>query len=168
MKKVLLVIDMQNDFVTGALKNADAQAIVDGIVKRIETFDGDIIATRDTHEENYLTTAEGKHLPVPHCVKNTWGWEIVPKIANVLAKKNALLIDKPTFGYKDWSVLQGANEVEMVGTCTDICVVSNALIIKAQHPDLDLCVRKDLCAGTTQANHDSAIAVMACCQVKIV
>lgn len=168
MRKILLVIDMQNDFVTGALKNDDAQAIVNDIVKRIENFDGEIIATRDTHQPNYLSTTEGKHLPVAHCVQNTWGWEIVPEIANALAKKNALLIDKPTFGYTDWGVLQGADEVEMVGTCTDICVVSNALIIKAQHPDLDLRVCKRLCAGTTQANHDSALAVMACCQVKIV
>ena len=168
MKKVLLVIDMQNDFVTGALKNPDAEAIVDGIVKRIESFDGEIIATRDTHEETYLSSTEGKYLPVTHCVKNTWGWEIVPEIANALAKRNARIIDKPTFGYKDWNVLQGVDEVEMLGTCTDICVVSNALIIKAQHPDLDLRVRKDLCAGTTKANHDSALVVMACCQVKIV
>lgn len=168
MRKVLLVIDMQNDFVSGALQNPDAQSIVDGIVKRIEAFDGEVIATRDTHEEDYLSTTEGKHLPVKHCVKGTWGWEIVPEIASALKKRNAVIIDKPTFGYTDWSILQDATETEMVGTCTDICVVSNALIIKAQHPDLDLRVRKDLCAGTTKENHDSALNVMACCQVKIV
>lgn len=168
MKKVLIVIDMQNDFVDGALANPQAQAIVDGIVKRIDEFDGDVIATRDTHAENYLNTTEGKHLPVPHCIRGTDGWEIVPAIRDALQRKNAKVLDKPTFGYLNWELLQAYDEAEMVGTCTDICVVSNALIIKALHPDLSLTVRKELCAGTTQENHDSAISVMACCQVKIV
>lgn len=168
MKKVLIVIDMQNDFVDGALANPQAQAIVDGIVKRIDEFDGDVIATRDTHAENYLNTTEGKHLPVPHCIRGTDGWEIVPAIRDALQRKNAKVLDKPTFGYLNWELLQAYDEAEMVGTCTDICVVSNALIIKALHPDLSLTVRKELCAGTTQENHDNAISVMACCQVKIV
>lgn len=168
MKKVLIVIDMQNDFVDGALANPQAQAIVDGIVKRIDEFDGDVIATRDTHAENYLNTTEGKYLPVPHCIRGTDGWEIVPAIRDALQRKNAKVLDKPTFGYLNWELLQAYDEAEMVGTCTDICVVSNALIIKALHPDLSLTVRKELCAGTTQENHDSAISVMACCQVKIV
>ena len=168
MKKVLIVIDMQNDFVDGTLANPQAQAIVNGIVKRIDEFDGDVIATRDTHGENYLATTEGKHLPVTHCVKGTNGWEIVPAIAQALQRRNAVILDKPTFGYLNWEILQNYGEVEMVGTCTDICVVSNALIIKATHPDLPLSVRTNLCAGTTQQNHDSALAVMACCQIKIV
>ena len=168
MKKALIVIDMQNDFVSGALKNPDAEAIVSDIAKRILEFDGDVIATRDTHAENYLSTAEGKHLPVTHCVKDTQGWQIVSEIAEALQKKNAVVIDKPTFGYLDWERLRGYGEAEMVGTCTDICVVSNALIIKALHPDLALSVNASLCAGTTKQNHDSALAVMACCQVKII
>ena len=168
MKKVLLVIDMQNDFVSGALRNPDAEAIVNGIVKHIETFDGEVIATRDTHTQDYLSSSEGKHLPITHCVKDSWGWEIVSDIATALTKRNAVIIDKPTFGYNDWRILQDATEVEMVGTCTDICVISNALIIKAQHPDVPLTVRQDLCAGTSKENHDRAIKVMACCQVKIV
>ncbi|MBR2023450.1 MAG: cysteine hydrolase [Clostridia bacterium] len=168
MKKVLIVIDMQNDFVCGTLANPQAQSIVDGIVKRIDEFDGDVIATRDTHREDYLTTTEGKHLPVTHCVKGTNGWEIVPAIAQALQRRNAVILDKPTFGYLNWGILQNYDEAEMVGTCTDICVVSNALIIKATHPDLPLSVRASLCAGTTPQNHDSALAVMACCQVKIV
>lgn len=168
MKKVLIVIDMQNDFVSGALANPDAQAVVSGIVKRIENFDGEIIATRDTHAENYLATTEGKHLPVPHCIKGTNGWEIVNEIAEALQKKNAVILDKPTFGYLNWQCLQDADEIEMVGTCTDICVVSNALIIKALHPDIPLSVRADLCAGTTKDNHQSALNVMACCQVQII
>lgn len=168
MKKALIVIDMQNDFVSGALKNPDAEAIVSDIAKRILEFDGDVIATRDTHAENYLSTTEGKHLPVTHCVKDTQGWQIVTEIADALNKKHAVVIDKPTFGYLDWELLRGYDEVEMVGTCTDICVVSNALIIKALHPDLTLSVNASLCAGTTKQNHDSALAVMACCQVKII
>ena len=168
MKKVLIVIDMQNDFVDGTLANPQAQAIVDGIVKRIDEFDGDVIATRDTHSEDYLATTEGKHLPVTHCVKGTNGWEIVPAIAQALQRRNAVILDKPTFGYLNWEILKNYDEAEMVGTCTDICVVSNALIIKATHPDLPLSVRTNLCAGTTQQNHDSALAVMACCQIKIV
>ena len=168
MKKVLIVIDMQNDFVSGALANPDAQAVVSGIVKRIENFDGEIIATRDTHEANYLSTTEGKHLPIPHCIKGTNGWEIVSEIAEALHKKNAVILDKPTFGYLGWELLQDATEIEMVGTCTDICVVSNALIIKALHPDIPLSVRAELCAGTTKDNHQSALNVMACCQVQII
>ena len=167
MRNVLIVIDMQNDFVTGALANPDAGAIVKGTVERIENFDGDIIATRDTHAENYLSTTEGKHLPISHCIKDTNGWEIVDEIATALAKKNAIILDKPTFGFVGWDCLNGATQVEMVGTCTDICVVSNALIIKALHPDIPLSVRADLCAGTTKENHQSALNVMACCQIQI-
>ena len=168
MKKVLIVIDMQKDFVDGALANPDAQAIVSAIAQRVETFDGDVIATRDTHAENYLQTAEGKRLPVPHCIANTDGWEITPQIAKALEKKNARLLDKPTFGYLGWGMLGEYDEAELVGTCTDICVVSNALILKAMFPDLCVKVNAPLCAGTTKANHDAALAVMACCQVEIV
>lgn len=168
MKKVLIVIDMQKDFVDGALANPDAQAIVSAIAKKVETFDGDVIATRDTHAENYLQTAEGKHLPVPHCIKNTDGWEITPQIAKALEKKNARLLDKPTFGYLGWGMLGEYDEAELVGTCTDICVVSNALILKAMFPDFRVKANASLCAGTTKANHDAALAVMACCQVEIV
>ena len=139
-----------------------------GGLRRIENFDGEIIATRDTHEANYLSTTEGTHLPVPHCIKGTNGWEIVSEIAEALHKKNAVILDKPTFGYLGWELLQDATEIEMVGTCTDICVVSNALIIKALHPDIPLSVRAELCAGTTKDNHQSALNVMACCQVQII
>ena len=167
MKKLLIVIDMQNDFITGALKNPDAEAIVSGIVQAVENFDGDIIATRDTHEENYLSTSEGKYLPVPHCIKNTQGWEIESSIATALKAKNAKILDKPTFGYLDWDGLSSYSEAILVGTCTDICVVSNALVLKAKYPNLTLKVIPSLCAGTSKENHEAALKVMACCQVEI-
>ncbi len=167
MKKALIVIDMQKDFVDGTLANPDAQAIVRPIANYVLAYDGTMIATRDTHTENYLDTAEGKKLPVAHCIQGTDGWEIVPEIAEALRAKNALILDKPTFGYLGWGVIGEFEEVELVGTCTDICVVSNALILKAMFPDLVVTVNAALCAGTTKENHDAALAVMRCCQVEV-
>lgn len=167
MKKALIVIDMQKDFVDGTLANPDAQAIVRPIANYVLAYDGAVIATRDTHTENYLDTAEGKKLPVAHCIQGTEGWEIVPEIAEALRAKNALILDKPTFGYLGWGVIGEFEEVELVGTCTDICVVSNALILKAMFPDLVVTVNAALCAGTTKENHDAALAVMRCCQVEV-
>ena len=166
--KALIVIDMQNDFVDGSLCNPDAQAIVKEIASLINSFDGEIIATRDTHNENYLETSEGKHLPIVHCVHSTHGWEITPEIANALKDKNALILDKPTFGFLGWNGFEKYEEVTLVGTCTDICVLSNALILKAKYPDLAIKVLKDFCAGTTKENHEAALKVMACCQIRIV
>ena len=167
MKKVLIVIDMQKDFVDGALANREAQAIVSDIASLVENFDGEVIATRDTHEKNYLSTTEGKHLPIPHCIKNTNGWQIVDEIATALQKKNAVILDKPTFGFLGWECLHGANEIVMVGTCTDICVVSNALLIKAWCPEAKVQVDANCCAGVTKETHNAAIQTMASCQVKI-
>lgn len=167
MKKALIVIDMQKDFVDGTLANPDAQAIVRPIANYVLAYDGAVIATRDTHTENYLDTAEGKKLAVAHCIQGTDGWEIVPEIAEALRAKNALILDKPTFGYLGWGVIGEFEEVELVGTCTDICVVSNALILKALFPDLVVTVNATLCAGTTKENHDAALAVMRCCQVEV-
>ena len=167
MKKALIVIDMQKDFVDGSLANAAAQAIVSPIADYVKRYDGDVIATRDTHAENYMESSEGKKLPIPHCIQGTDGWEIVDEIAAALQEKNAVILDKPTFGYLGWDLLNGYDEVELVGTCTDICVVSNALILKAKFPDLTVKVRPSLCAGTSVENHNAAIAVMACCQVEI-
>ena len=167
MKKALIVIDMQKDFVDGSLANASAQAIVSPIADYVKGYDGDVIATRDTHAENYIESSEGKKLPIPHCIQGTDGWEIVDEIAAALQEKNAVILDKPTFGYLGWELLNGYDEVELVGTCTDICVVSNALILKAKFPDLTVKVRPSLCAGTSVENHNAAIAVMACCQVEI-
>ena len=168
MKKALIVIDMQNDFVFGALANKDAQAIVAPIAEYIAGFDGDVIATRDTHETDYLQSPEGKKLPVPHCIYGTDGWAITAEIAEALKKRNALVIDKPTFGFLEWDFLCAYEEVELVGTCTDICVVSNALILKAKFPALLVKVNASLCAGTTKENHLSAVQTMRMCQCEIV
>lgn len=167
MKKALIVIDMQNDFIDGALANPDAQAIVKNIAREILSFDGDVFATRDTHGEIYLSTPEGKKLPVAHCIQNTHGHAITDQIANALEKKNAVVFDKPTFGYLDWEALDSYNEITLVGTCTDICVVSNALILKAKFPGTTVKVKAELCAGTSKENHDAALTVMRCCQVEI-
>lgn len=166
-RKALIVIDMQNDFVDAALANADAQAIVKPIAEYIADFDGDIIATRDTHGEDYLSSPEGKKLPVAHCIKNTDGWQIVPEILSVLEKRNAVILDKPTFGYLGWDMLSAYDEVELVGTCTDICVVSNALILKAKFPALTVKVNAKLCAGTTNENHLAALQTMRMCQCEV-
>lgn len=168
MKKVLIVIDMQKDFVDGALANPDAQTIVSDIAEYVKAYDGDVIATRDTHQENYMQTAEGKKLPVPHCIENTDGWKIADEISAALQARNAMILNKPTFGYLGWGMLGEYDEAELVGTCTDICVVSNALVLKAMFPDLIVKVNAPLCAGTTKENHEAALAVMACCQVEIV
>ena len=167
MKKALIVIDMQNDFIDGTLANPDAQAIVPAIIKRIEQFDGVIFATRDTHQSDYLSSPEGKNLPVEHCIQNTDGWQIQKDILNALQQRNATILDKPTFGYLGWEVLADMDEVELIGTCTDICVVSNALILKALFPALCVKVNAALCAGTTKENHAAALQTMRMCQVEI-
>lgn len=167
MKKALIVIDMQKDFVDGSLANTEAQAIVSPIAEYVRNYEGDVIATRDTHAEDYMESAEGKKLPVPHCIQGTDGWEIVDEIATALKTKNAVILDKPTFGYLGWDLLGEYDEVELIGTCTDICVVSNALILKAAFPDLTVKVKPSLCAGTSVENHNAAITVMGCCQVEI-
>ena len=167
MKKALIVIDMQKDFVDGSLANPMAQAIVSPIADYVTRYEGAVIATRDTHKDDYLHSAEGKKLPVPHCIKDTDGWQIADEIASALRAKNALILDKPTFGYLGWGMLGEFDEVELVGTCTDICVVSNALVLKAMFPDLAVKVNAPLCAGTTEENHNAALQVMRCCQVEI-
>lgn len=167
MKKVLIVIDMQKDFVDGSLANQAAQEIVTPIAEYIRAFDGKVIATRDTHGTEYLTTAEGKRLPVEHCIKGTDGWKITDEIVAALQERNAVILDKPTFGYLGWGMLGEYDEAVLVGTCTDICVVSNALILKAMFPDLNLKVVGNLCAGTTKENHSAALQVMRCCQVDV-
>ncbi len=167
MNKALIVIDMQTDFVNGTLANPDAEKIVSAIATYIDGYDGVVIATRDTHGSDYLNTPEGKKLPVAHCIQNTDGWQIVSKISAALERKNAYILDKPTFGYLGWGMLGEFYEVELVGTCTDICVVSNALILKAMHPQLDVKVNASLCAGTTPENHSAALQVMRCCQIDV-
>ena len=165
-KKTLIVIDMQNDFVDGALGTKEAQAIVDNVRKKIQSYrdNGDtIIFTRDTHYEDYLDTNEGKHLPVPHCIHKTYGWQIV----DGLEVPGCDCIDKPTFGSIDWFLFD-LEDVEIVGLCTDICVVSNALIIKALFPDANVTVDASCCAGVTPESHKAALMTMKMCQINVI
>lgn len=173
MRKILLVIDMQNDFISGALGTPEAEAIVSQVAEEIRKYPTEnVIATRDTHTENYLNTQEGRKLPVVHCVKGTPGWELHPEIAAAL--KGAAVIDKPTFGSKELAEKlfllseQDDLEVTLAGLCTDICVVSNALLIKAFLPEMPVRVIADCCAGVTPESHQAALDTMRMCQIEIV
>lgn len=165
MKKTLIVVDMQNDFIDGSLGTKEAVAIVGNVKKKIEEYaaaGNEIIFTRDTHHADYLNTNEGKHLPVEHCIEGTDGW----KIAEGLEVAGAIYIDKPSFGYTDWAKYK-LEEVELVGLCTDICVVSNALIIKAVYPEIKVSVDSNCCAGVTPESHLAALTTMKMCQVEV-
>ena len=167
MKKILIVVDMQNDFIDGALGTKEAQAILPNVKKKIEEYQSRrdrVIFTRDTHYENYLNTNEGKHLPVEHCIKRTYGWQI----HDSLNTDNCTIIDKNTFGHRSWWEWDfDADEIELVGLCTDICVVSNALILKAQYPEVDICVDASCCAGVTPESHKAALTTMKMCQINV-
>ena len=166
MKKTLIVVDMQNDFIDMALGTPEAVAIVPKVREKIRAYveKGDeIIFTRDTHFENYLETSEGKKLPVEHCIKGTKGWEI----ADGLYVEGSKIIDKPNFGWPHWSNEQ-LEDVELIGLCTDICVVSNALIIKATFPDANVKVDSRCCAGVTVESHEAALKTMGMCQIEVI
>ena len=166
----LIVIDMQNDFVTGSLANKDAERIIPFIKAQIEHFQSvgaQVIFTRDTHNQNYLSTNEGKHLPVEHCIKGTKGWEIVPELNGT---PNAIVIDKVHFGYptEAWNhYIEPGDEVWICGTCTDICVVSNALAIKGIE-GVEVKVLAEGCAGLSKEKHEHALDVMESCQCEII
>lgn len=171
MKKLLAVIDMQEDFISGALGTPEARAIVPAMAARIAAFDGDVVYTRDTHTAAYLQTAEGQKLPVIHCVKDTPGWQLHPEVVRAGAGKTAAVIDKPTFGSLalcDFAAQGGYDAIELVGLCTDICVISNALCLKARLWETPIAVRKACCAGVTPASHETALSAMAMCQIDIV
>lgn len=169
MAKILIVVDMQNDFITGALGTKEAVAIVPYIKELIENFDGKVLFTRDTHLDDYLETQEGKNLPVPHCIRWTEGWQIHPELES-LRKTDA--IDKGTFGSKDLvEVLkqeETIEEITFVGVCTDICVISNVMVVKAFYPEVPLVVDAKGCAGVNVQSHLNALEAMKMCQVKVV
>ena len=173
MKKILVVVDMQKDFVDGALGSKEAVAIVPDVAKKIREFDGDIFVTYDTHFENYMDTAEGKKLPVPHCIKGTDGWELNGEVMNALGAKKFTPVEKKTFGSVDLPALikdaAGDDEftIEVIGLCTDICVVSNALIIKANFPEAEIVVDAACCAGVTPEKHEAALETMRSCQIEV-
>ena len=174
MKKILVVVDMQKDFVDGALGTKEAVEIVDNVVQKAEDFDGDIIVTFDTHYENYMETQEGLNLPVPHCIKGTDGWRLDEKVQAAVDKRACKFIEKPTFGSTELVEYIRANynpkeiEIELVGLCTDICVVSNAILLKASFPETRISVDSKCCAGVTPESHNAALVTMKMCQINII
>jgi len=174
MQKILVVVDMQKDFVDGALGTAEAVAIVDNVAEKIENFDGDIYVTYDTHLENYMDTSEGKNLPVPHCIKGTEGWKLNDKVQEALILKKYEEIEKITFGSVDLPEIIRKKydvndiEIELVGLCTDICVVSNALLLKANFPEIMIKVDAACCAGVTPESHNAALVTMKMCQINVI
>ena len=174
MKKILIVVDMQKDFVDGALGTKEAAAIVPNVVSKIKNFDGDIIVTYDTHFENYMETSEGKNLPVSHCIKDTDGWELDRNVEEALEGKDYIAVEKPTFGSLDLPEILSENydeydiSIELIGLCTDICVVSNAIILKAAFYETPISVDASCCAGVTPESHKAALATMKMCQINVV
>lgn len=169
---VLVVVDMQKDFIDGALGTKEAQAIVPRVVEKIENFDGRVFATRDTHTEQYLQTEEGRHLPVVHCVKGTDGWQLHPAIAALLSRQP---VDKPTFGSTELAEQlvrchagQAIESITLVRLCTDICVISNALLLKAFLPEVPIAVDAACCAGVTPESHENALRAMEMCQISVI
>ena len=177
MKKLLIVVDMQNDFIDGALGTKEAQAIIPRVIDKIAEWDGDIICTLDTHKENYLETREGKMLPVPHCIEGTEGHRINEDVYATLIDKSCAKFStlstlcKYTFGSTALpEIIRGADVdyVELVGLCTDICVVSNALILKAMFPEINITVDASCCAGVTPETHKAALQTMKMCQINVI
>ena len=167
--KLLVVVDMQKDFVTGVLGTGEAQAIVPGLVQYVKDFEGDVVFTRDTHHENYLSTLEGKHLPVVHCIQGSEGWDIIPELQELTEGKE--IFDKPTFGSIALSeMIQQStyDEIYVCGVCTGICVISNAMLAKAVVPDTPVKVVKDICACVTPDSHEIALNAINTCQIDIV
>ena len=174
MKNFLIVVDMQKDFVDGALGTPEAVAIVPAVCEKIRTFDGDIFVTYDTHTADYLSTAEGQKLPVTHCVKDTPGWQLDTTVAAALAEKPYSTVEKPTFGstaLPSFVAAAAGDEdftVTLIVLCTDICVVSNALLLKAHFPERAISVVAACCAGVTPESHTAALQTMRMCQIDVV
>lgn len=170
--KFLIVVDMQNDFIDGALGTNEAVAILPAVKEKIAGFDGRVLFTRDTHESDYLGTQEGRNLPVEHCIKDTEGWQIQPELDSLRKEEP---VDKPTFGSVALGQLLKAYDtyeekiesVTLIGLCTDICVISNAMLIKAFLPETPIFVDAECCAGVTPESHERALDAMAVCQINI-
>ena len=171
MKKCLVVIDMQNDFISGSLGSEEAKKIVPKVKARIDkalSEGEDVYFTKDTHEDNYMETNEGKHLPIKHCIEGTNGHEICDELKNYEKEAKGVFV-KNTFGYKELpKYLEKYDSITFVGLCTDICVVSNVMVTKAFYPEKEIKLEKDLCAGSTIENHMSAINVMKACHIEII
>ncbi|MCD8325133.1 MAG: cysteine hydrolase [Lachnospiraceae bacterium] len=176
--KYLIIVDMQNDFITGSLGTKEAQAILPTVIQKAKAFEGQVIFTRDTHSPEYLTTQEGRNLPVEHCIEGTWGWQLADGLQDLAEKSECRIFDKPTFGSTDLAqALLADNEsedekttvesVELCGLCTDICLNSNDLLIKATLPEVPVSVDASCCAGVTPESHINALSAMKMCQVII-
>lgn len=167
--KALIIIDMQHDFIDGALGTTEAKAIVDNVAQKVKDCQAagyHLIYTQDTHQPNYLDTQEGRFLPVEHCIKNTHGWQIVPEVW----QENSIVIEKPAFGSLELADKLSElhpDTIELVGLCTDICVISNALILKARFPEIPVIVHADCCAGVSVESHQNALQAMRTCQVTV-
>lgn len=166
--KYLIVVDMQNDFTTGSLGSPHAAAIIPNVVEKVKSFDGRVIFTRDTHGEDYMQTQEGRNLPVIHCIKDTPGWQICDELLP-FAKT---VVDKPTFGSTALAHLlassaESMEEIELCGLCTDICVISNAMILKAAFPEVKMTVDASCCAGVTVESHNTALNAMKAVQIEV-
>ncbi len=170
MKDVLIVVDMQKDFIDGALGTNEATSIVNNVIDKIKNFDGEKIFTRDTHYDNYMDTQEGKNLPVKHCIKDSEGWNIEKEIDS-LRTDDMKVFDKPTFGSVELAKYLSSNEgiesVTLIGLCTDICVISNAMLIKAFMPEVKVVVDASCCAGVTPDSHNNALEAMKMCQIEV-
>lgn len=175
MKKLLVVVDMQNDFISGSLGSEDAKKIVPNVVEKIKEWEGDIICTLDTHKGNYMETREGKFLPIPHCVEKEWGWQLEKEISQALFDRmgkgeNVELLKKGTFGSIELpSIVAKGNYdyIEILGLVSEICVVSNAMLLKANFPETEIAVDEACCAGVTPKKHKAAMEVMKSCQIVI-
>ena len=170
--RILVVVDMQNDFIDGALGTGEALAIVPEVRKKIAGFEGKVIFTRDTHDEGYMDTQEGRNLPVPHCIKDTHGWQIRDELEEL---RDTEPLDKPSFGSLELperiEALSDGEEIEeivLIGLCTDICVISNAMIIKAAFPEVPVTVDSRCCAGVTPESHENALKAMSACQIRVI
>ncbi len=172
--RALVIVDVQKDFVTGALGTAEAQAMLPRLLEKLRGFEGGVWLTLDTHGEDYLETQEGRYLPVAHCVKGTEGWQLEDEVGRIAGERDAAIVEKPTFGSEklveelrslyEEGRLEG---VELCGLCTDICVVSNALLLKAAMPELPISVDAACCAGVTPEKHRAALEVMRSCQIDV-
>ena len=162
--KYLIVVDMQNDFITGTLGSKLAEAIVPNVVEKVKNFDGKVIFTRDTHFADYMQTQEGKNLPVEHCIKDTDGWQICDELKPYVNE----IVDKITFGSVDLpQMITDADEIELCGLCTDICVISNAMILKATFPEVKITVDSKCCAGVSVVSHNTALNAMKAVQIEV-
>jgi len=171
-KHYLIVVDMQKDFVDGALGTKEAEAIVPAVLAKVQGFDGQVIFTKDTHFENYLSTREGKLLPVEHCIKGTDGWRLIDELENFCQTHQSVVYEKNTFGCKELAQdlyakhqAEELESIELIGLCTDICVVSNALLLKAFLPEVNISVDSSCCAGVTPEKHRAALETMESCQI---